>query len=85
METAPKWKQNERPFLRLENTKNALFCPFLYFKVPKRTKIGNPHPSSSLILVPELVEGLPSSFSYVIRQNIGIFALVLELWKKYFI
>ena len=40
METAPKWKQNERPFLRLENTKKALFCPFLYFKVLKRTKNG---------------------------------------------
>ena len=40
MEKAPKRKQNERPFLRLENTKNAQFCPFLYFKVPKRTKIG---------------------------------------------
>ena len=38
METAQKWKQNERPFLRLENTKKARFCPFLYFKVPKRTK-----------------------------------------------
>ena len=43
METAPKWKQNELPFLRLENTKNALFCPFLYFKVPKRTKKWGSH------------------------------------------
>ena len=28
----------EIKWLRLENTKNALFCPFLDFKVPKRTK-----------------------------------------------
>ena len=42
METAQKWEQAERPFLRLENTKKALFCPLLYFKVPKRTK--KPHP-----------------------------------------
>ena len=38
METAQKWEQAEHPFLRLENTKKARFCPFLYFKVPKRTK-----------------------------------------------
>ena len=41
METAPKLEQNERPILRLENTKKALFCPLLYFKVLKRTKNGN--------------------------------------------
>ena len=39
---SPKMDENENPFLRLENTKKALFCPFLYFKVPKRTK--KPHP-----------------------------------------
>ena len=38
MEKAPKWKQNEHPLLRFENTKKARFCPFLDFKVPKRTK-----------------------------------------------
>ena len=42
METAQKWEQAEHPFLGLENTKKARFCPFLYFKVPKRTKKRGP-------------------------------------------
>ena len=39
----PKWMQNERPFLRFENLENTRFCPFMYFKVPKRTKIHYIH------------------------------------------
>ena len=38
MKKAKKWRKEECPFLRLENSKKALFCPFLYFKVPKRIK-----------------------------------------------
>ena len=38
METASKRKQNERPVLRPFDPPKARFCPFLYFKVPKRTR-----------------------------------------------
>ena len=47
MDTAQKRMQNEHPILGLISTKKALFCPFMYFKVPKRTKTGSLTPALS--------------------------------------